>query len=83
MTKKRKRAGIITAKLPVEKFEELAAEVCILHASCKRDGYSLSKKSRLWRRADGSWTARFVYQMTTELGSPMTLTTVVRGIRAA
>lgn len=76
--RRKRKAKIVTATLPMEAMEKLAAEVCPIHKGWSAEGFRLTSKCRLWRRKDGTWTARFVHAKPAEPG--FTMTTVVRGI---
>lgn len=76
--RKRRKAKIVTATLPMATMEKLASEFCPLHAARTAEGYQLTAKCRLWQRSDRSWTVRFVHVRPDE--PALTLTTIIRGV---
>lgn len=49
-------------RIPSTELRTLAADTLGAHERLLADGYALSASSGVWRQADGSVTARFVYR---------------------
>ncbi|WP_279480293.1 hypothetical protein [Aureimonas sp. SK2] len=78
---KRRKAKTVTATLPMETMEQLAAELDPMYPGQIRNGRRLTSKCRLWRRKDRTWTVRFVYEDPIEPG--LVVTTIFRGVEFA
>lgn len=78
---KRGKSKTITAILPMETMEKLAAELDPMYAANMASGHKLTSKCRLWRRKDRTWTVRFVYVNPEEPG--LSITCIFRGVEFA
>ncbi|NDW04052.1 hypothetical protein [Jiella pacifica] len=74
----RRKRKPVTATLSAEALERIAAEVSPGHAGWRSQGYRLAKGCRLWRRTDGTWTIRFVYQDPAD--KSFSFTAIVKGV---
>lgn len=59
----------------------IASQVFNGHATLNADGYRLQGSSGLWRRRNGTLTARLVYRHPDPRGIPCTMVVTVKGIQ--
>lgn len=77
---RRKRRHTWKVRLSFEAIQDLADSILDSHARIITDGYALQPSSALWRKANGTLTARLVYRAATEAAKMESLVVTVRNI---